>query len=115
MVDNARPVNESFAVAGQVSPEKLQQAAQEGFKSVLNVRSAHEPGFAEDEPQQAEKLGLAYARVPLQVDNVTIDQLTHILAELDQLPSDEITLLSQLSDRQHPFHPRFAMSRNGAT
>lgn len=86
MVDNAKPVNESFAVAGQISPEQLQQAAQEGFKSVLNVRSAHEPGFAEDEPQQAQNLGLAYAHAPLQVDDVTIDQLTDILAELDQLP-----------------------------
>lgn len=86
MVDNARPVNQLFAVAGQVTPEQLEQAAQEGFKSVLNVRSPHEPGFVAEEPQQAAALGLDYSHAPLQVDEVTIDQLTHILEELEQLP-----------------------------
>lgn len=86
MVDNVKPVNESFAVAGQVTPEQLKQAAQEGFKSVLNVRSSDEQGFPNNEQQQVEALGLAYGHTPLKVDDVTIDQLTHILEELDQLP-----------------------------
>lgn len=86
MVDHAKSVNESFTIAGQVTPEQLAQASQEGFQSVLNIRSAQEPGFLEDERQHAEALGLEYAHAPLQVDEVTIDQLSHILEELDQLP-----------------------------
>lgn len=86
MVDHAKPVNESLTVAGQVTPEQLKQASQEGFQSVLNLRSARETGFATTEQQQAESLGLAYAHAPLQVDDVTIDQLTQILETLDQLP-----------------------------
>lgn len=86
MVDDAKSVNESFSVAGQVTPEQLAQASQEGFKSVLNLRSALEPGFAEDEQRQAESVGLVYTHAPLKVDEVTIDQLSHILEELNQLP-----------------------------
>lgn len=86
MVDDVKRVNDSLSVAGQVTPEQLAQAAQEGFKSVLNIRSTDEQGFPSNEQQQVEALGLAYGHAPLKVDNATIDQLTHILEELDQLP-----------------------------
>lgn len=86
MVDQAKPVNESFTVAGQVTPEQLKQASQEGFKSVLNLRSPTEQNFPDHEQQQAEALGLTYANTPLNVNEATIDQLAHILEELEQLP-----------------------------
>ena len=47
-------INDELTVAtSQVSPEQLQQAAGEGFKSVFNLRSPDEEGFLQDEQQQA--------------------------------------------------------------
>ena len=36
-MENVKKINDELTVAGQVTPEQLQQAAQEGFKSVLLV------------------------------------------------------------------------------
>ena len=53
----------TLSAAGQPTPEELKQAAQEGFKSVLNLRSPDEPGFLSDEQQQAQAAGLQYANI----------------------------------------------------
>jgi len=46
-----RKINDELTIAGQVTPEQLQQVAQEGFKSVLNLRSPDEEGFLSNEQQ----------------------------------------------------------------
>lgn len=81
-----KPISEAFSVAGQVTPEELEQAAKAGFKSVLNVRSPEEQGFLQEEPEIAASLGLAYANVPLIPAMLDETQLTAIAAELDKLP-----------------------------
>jgi uncharacterized protein (TIGR01244 family) len=90
MADQINPVNDSLAVAGQVTPEQLQQAAQAGFKSVLNLRSPAEQNFPETEQQQVEALGLTYVNAPLNPNDATIEQLSQILADLEQLPKPSL-------------------------
>ncbi|NEQ18678.1 MAG: hypothetical protein F6K28_00720 [Microcoleus sp. SIO2G3] len=58
-------VSDELYTAGQPTPGDLQQAAQEGFKSVVNLRSPNEADFLSDEQQQAEAAGLNYVNVPL--------------------------------------------------
>lgn len=53
-MENAKKVNDQITVAGQVTLEQLQQAAAEGFESVLNLRSPDEEGFWQDEQQATE-------------------------------------------------------------
>lgn len=65
-MSNTKKVSDNLSIAGQVTPEELQQLASLGFKSVLNLRASGEEGFLSDEQQQAEKLGLEYANIPLQ-------------------------------------------------
>ncbi|MBC1258932.1 phosphatase, partial [Trichormus variabilis V5] len=57
---NAIQINENLTTTGQVIPKQLEQAIQEGFKSVLNLRSPDELGFSKDEQKLAEALGLHY-------------------------------------------------------
>lgn len=50
-MENVKKINNELTVAGQITPEQLQQAVEEGFKSVLNLRSPDEEGFLVDEQQ----------------------------------------------------------------
>lgn len=79
-------VNDQFTVAGQVTPEDLNQAAQKGFKSVLNLRSPHENNALADEQQHAEAAGLTYANVPLSSTQPDPDGTTAALEQLQALP-----------------------------
>ena len=86
-MENIKRINDQLAVAmGQVTPEELQQAAQAGFKSVLNLRSPEEESFVSDEQQQAEKTGLKYINVPVKPDGMSDELADQVLQEIDQLP-----------------------------
>jgi protein tyrosine phosphatase (PTP) superfamily phosphohydrolase (DUF442 family) len=62
--------------AGQPTGEQLQLLAEEGYKTVIDLRAPEEPhGF--DEPEAARQNGLAYVNVPVNLnilDAETIDQ-----------------------------------------
>lgn len=86
-MDNVKQISTDLAVAmDQVTPEQLEQAAQQGFKSVMNLRSPQEEGFVTDEQQQAEAAGLTYVNVPVKPDAMTDDVADRVLKEIDQLP-----------------------------
>lgn len=86
MAEQINQLSDVYGVCGQPSPEQLQRAAQEGFQSVLNLRSPSEVGVTEDESQQAEKAGLSYANVPLDNTNPSLQQVHSALSALDRLP-----------------------------
>lgn len=75
-----------MSAAGQPTPEDLKQAAQEGFKSVLNLRSPDEPGFLSDEQQQAQAAGLQYANIPLKPSEVNQELTDAAIQEIENLP-----------------------------
>lgn len=86
-MENIKRINDQLAVAmGQVTLEELQQAAQKGFKSVLNLRSPNEEGFLPDEQQQAETAGLKYVNIPVKPDDMSDALADQVLQEIDQLP-----------------------------
>lgn len=80
-----RKINEDLAIAGQVTPEQLQQIAKEGFKSVLNLRSPDEEGFRNNEQQQVEALGLYYMHVPVKVEAINDELAAQVLQQIDKL------------------------------
>ncbi len=83
---NAIRINENLTTTGQVTPQQLKQARQEGFKSVLNLRSPDELGFLHDEQQVVEALGLYYVNFPLKLEALNEELITEILMTLEQLP-----------------------------
>lgn len=85
-MENVKKINNELTVTGQVTPEQLQQASDEGFKSVLNLRSPDEKGYWSDEEQQAQALGLDYVNIPVKVDTLSEEQTTEILKQIDELP-----------------------------
>ncbi|HEY9621412.1 MAG TPA: protein tyrosine phosphatase family protein [Crinalium sp.] len=83
---NAIHINEELTTTGQVVLEQLQQAIQEGFKSVLNLRSPDELGFLKTEQELVEGLGLNYAHVPFKLEALSEELIDQILLQLEQLP-----------------------------
>ena len=79
-------VNEQITVAGQIAPEQLKQAAQEGFKSVLNLRASGEEGFLPDEEKQAKAAGLTYVNIPVKKEEISDELTSQVLKEIDELP-----------------------------
>ncbi len=79
-------VNEQITVAGQIAPEQFEEAARQGFKSVLNLRAADEEGFMADERQRAEAAGLRYENVPVKKEEISDELTTSVLEEIDGLP-----------------------------
>jgi uncharacterized protein (TIGR01244 family) len=84
-MNTIRKINDDFAIAGQLTPEQLQQLAQEGFKSVLNLRSPDEEGVLINEQQQVEALGLYYINVPVKVEAINDEVAAQVLKKLDEL------------------------------
>ena len=80
-----RKINEDLAIAGQLTPEQLQQIAQEGFKSVLNLRSPDEKGFLDNEQEHVEALGLYYINVPIKVEAIDDEIAAQVLKQIDEL------------------------------
>ena len=81
-----RKINDDLTIAGQVTPEQLRQVAQEGFKSVLNLRSPDEEGFLSNEQQQAEALGLYYVNIPVKFEAINDEIAARVLMQTNKLP-----------------------------
>ncbi len=105
---------EITVVTIQVTPEQLEQAAQEGFKSVLNLRSPDEPGFLKDQQQQAEAAGLEYANIPVKVNQIS-DKLTNqIFEQIEQL-SQPILIHCKSGMRSGVMALMYVATRQGMT
>ncbi|MBC6432459.1 phosphatase [Nostoc sp. HG1] len=83
---NSKKISDDLSAAGQLTPEELQQVANEGFKSVINLRSPDEQGFLSDEQQQAEAAGLQYTNIPLKPTEPNQELTKAALEEIADLP-----------------------------
>jgi uncharacterized protein (TIGR01244 family) len=81
-----RKINDDLAISGQITPEQFSQLTEQGFKSVLNLRSPHETNFPLTEQKDAEVLGLYYINLPFEIDAITDESVTQILQQIQRLP-----------------------------
>ncbi len=81
-----KKVSDQFSAAGQISPEDLQQAAKEGFKSIVNLRSPKETGFQADEQEQTKAVGLDYVNIPLNPSEPNQELVNKVIHEIENLP-----------------------------
>lgn len=84
-MNTVRKINDEFAIAGPVTFEQLQQLVEDGFKSVLNLRSLSQQ-FIHDEQQYVEHLGLSYINLPIDIDIMSTDVAVKVLKQIDNLP-----------------------------
>lgn len=86
-MENVKKISDSLSVApDQPSPEQFQQAAREGYRAILNLRSPDEEGFLSDERQQVESTGLQYAHIPVKPEDLSDELADRVLQTIDDLP-----------------------------
>src|SRR5437016_4230812 len=70
-------LNEKFATAGQPKAEAFGKLAKQGFRAVLNLRTAEEG--AEQEREQVEKAGMRYINIPVVTANPKPEQVPEFI------------------------------------
>lgn len=79
-------IHDAYSSAGQLTPEQIQRLAEQGFRSVLNLRFPVEPGVLPDEAEQVAAAGLGYAQAPVSPITPSGQALTAALSALEALP-----------------------------
>jgi uncharacterized protein (TIGR01244 family) len=74
-----RKINDELAIAGQITSAQLHQLAQDGYRTVLNLRSPGEANFSASESSEVEALGLQYVNTPIGLDAIAPDDLNQAL------------------------------------
>jgi len=82
-----RKINDDLAIAGVVAFEQWQQIADEGFQSVLNLRSLNTP-LLNTERQYVESLGLYYVNLLIDstLEGMSIEIALNVLKLINELP-----------------------------
>jgi uncharacterized protein (TIGR01244 family) len=84
---DVKKISDEFSAGGQPTPEALKQLADEGFKSVVNLRSSDESGALANEQQLAEAAGLQYVNVPLRSTEAKAELTAKVISEVESLPT----------------------------
>jgi uncharacterized protein (TIGR01244 family) len=90
-IPNYRLVKPALATAGQPTPEALRALKQQGFRTVINLRAATEPGVKEEEAI-VKAAGLAYVSVPVTPASFSQQQVDQVAKVLDDPQAGPILL-----------------------
>ena len=86
-----QPLTADIAVAGQLAPEAMAEAAAAGFRTVINNRPDFEGGPTQPTSASIEaaarSAGLEYAFLPVQSGFQTPDEIARFAALLQSLPT----------------------------
>jgi uncharacterized protein (TIGR01244 family) len=97
-IPNYRVIAPDLAAAGQPTPEALRKLKQQGFRTIVNLRAASEPGVAE-EKEIVESQGLRYVHVPMTAATFSLDDAKAVARVLDDEAAGPILLHCSSSNR----------------
>lgn len=80
-----RKINDELAIAGSITFQELQQLAEAGFKSVLNLQFLSEELLIAEQ-QRVERLGLHYLNVAINHKQMNTELAAIVLKQIDGLP-----------------------------
>lgn len=86
LMNIVRKINDELAIAGQITLDQLQQIADEGYKSVLNLRLPDETGLLANEQEKTELLGLYYVNLQTKSEDINHQGMLQIYQTITELP-----------------------------
>jgi uncharacterized protein (TIGR01244 family) len=81
-----RKINHELAIAGQITPQQFQLIVDDGYKSVINLRSPDEIDLLDHEQEKMEFFGLTYINYPTKVEEITHQAAFEIFQIIKELP-----------------------------
>ncbi len=81
-----RKITDDLAIAGQLTLEEFQQLVEEGYRSVVNLRSPDETGFLRGERQILEEFGICYLSHPTTLADIHPDFIRTLIQQIAKLP-----------------------------
>ena len=85
-MDTVRKITNNIAIAGQLTLSELPDIVEDGYQTIVNLRSPDEPGFIPEEQQKLERLGLRYLNLPVQIKALNPTTILEIIHQLSGLP-----------------------------
>ncbi|MFS0516314.1 beta-lactamase hydrolase domain-containing protein [Nostoc sp. UIC 10607] len=85
-MNTVRKINDELAIAGQITLDQLEQIANEGYKSILNLRLPDEIDLLANEQEKTEFLGLYYLNVPTKTEDINHEGMLQIYQTITELP-----------------------------
>ncbi|BAY38404.1 hypothetical protein NIES2111_27510 [Nostoc sp. NIES-2111] len=85
-MDTVRKINHELAIAGQITSDQIHQITEDGYKSVLNLRSPEEKGLLDNEKSKLEYLGLRYINLPIKFEEINHQTTLQVLQAINELP-----------------------------
>ncbi len=110
---NYRRVSADLVTGGQPTVAQLESAAQEGFRSIINLGTLNPRYALEDEAGVVRALGMTYYHLPVEWGNPTAADFAAFEGVMQQLPPGKTLLHCAANFRATAFYALYALRHLG--
>jgi len=112
---NYRKVNDQLITGGQPKEEHLKAAAEEGFKTVINLATINPRYSLEDEAGLVQSLGMSYHHIPVDWENPLESDFESFEKIFKQVPVEKTLVHCAANFRVTAFYSLYAQKHLGWT
>ena len=112
-IHNYRRINDQVITGGQPTEEQLKAAADEGFRTVINLAPINPRYSLDDEPGLVRSLGMAYHHIPIDWENPTANDFTAFERVMQALPEGKTLIHCAANFRVTAFYSLYALKHLG--
>jgi protein tyrosine phosphatase (PTP) superfamily phosphohydrolase (DUF442 family) len=110
---NYRKVDDQIITGGQPTEEQLKTAADEGFRTVINLAPINPRYSLDDEPGFVRSAGMAYYHIPIDWDNPTLRDFAAFEQLMNELPAEKTLIHCAANFRVTAFYSLYALKHLG--
>jgi protein tyrosine phosphatase (PTP) superfamily phosphohydrolase (DUF442 family) len=110
---NYRRINDQIITGGQPTEEHLKAAADEGFRTVINLAPINPRYSLDDEPGLVRSLGMAYHHIPIAWDNPTSSDFAAFERVMNELHAEKTLIHCAANFRVTAFYALYALKHLG--
>jgi protein tyrosine phosphatase (PTP) superfamily phosphohydrolase (DUF442 family) len=114
-IANFLPIDDRIGTAGQPTETELREAAEAGYKAVVNLGLLDPRYCLADEAGFVASLGLRYHHIPVQFDAPTVDDFRAFLAAMDECAGDRVLVHCAANYRVSSFMALYGEMKLGWT